>query len=120
MRHKNQNSDYDGRDVNKVFVPITAIVRDHPEPPPAPPRAIDQMLLAPRSVGDHDACVFEVRRALGCIHRFDPNDQEAMPMWDTLKEAAAFRRMTDGMKYFLGAVGVVWYRRERAAAIPPV
>ncbi len=27
-------------------------------------------------------------------------------MWDTIEEAEAFRTMTDGMKYFLGAVGL--------------
>jgi len=41
------------------------------------------------------------------MHRYDPNDKEACPIWDTVQEAKAFRQMTDGMKYFLGAVGVV-------------
>jgi putative ABC transport system permease protein len=45
--------------------------------------------------------------ALGRLHNFDPNDKEACPIWDTVKNAKAFRQMTDGMKYFLGAVGVV-------------
>jgi putative ABC transport system permease protein len=41
------------------------------------------------------------------MHRYDPNDKEACPIWDTVQEAKAFRQMTDGMKYFLGAVGMV-------------
>jgi putative ABC transport system permease protein len=41
------------------------------------------------------------------MHNFDPTDKEACPIWDTVKEAQAFRQMTDGMKYFLGAVGIV-------------
>src|ERR1043166_2495362 len=41
------------------------------------------------------------------MHRYDPTDKEACPIWDTLQEAKAFTKMTDGMKYFLGAVGVV-------------
>jgi putative ABC transport system permease protein len=41
------------------------------------------------------------------LHRFDPNDKEACPIWDTVQEAKAFRQMTDGMKYFLGAVGII-------------
>jgi putative ABC transport system permease protein len=107
MQLKAQNSDYNGRDITKVFVPLRAVLRDIPRPEPAPPRAIDQILLAPSSVEQHDACVFQARRTLARIHRFDVNDKEAAPMWDTFKEAAAFRQMTDGMKYFLGAVGVV-------------
>ena len=39
------------------------------------------------------------------IHAFDPRDEEAATIWDTVEEAKAFRTMTDGMKYFLGAVG---------------
>lgn len=107
MERKEQNSDYNGRDVGKIFVPFTAILRDFPEPPPSPPRVIDQLLAVPRSVDQHDQCLLQVRRALARLHNFDPDDKEAIPVWDTFKEAAAFRNMTDGMKYFLGAVGVV-------------
>jgi putative ABC transport system permease protein len=57
-------------------------------------------------VADHEACKGEVRRALGRLHDFDPSDKEAAGMWDTVEEAKAFRQMTDGMKYFLGAVGI--------------
>jgi putative ABC transport system permease protein len=28
-------------------------------------------------------------------------------MWDTVENAKAFRQMTDGMKYFLGAIGLI-------------
>ena len=41
------------------------------------------------------------------MHHYDPNDKEACPIWDTVKEAQAFKTMTDGMKFFLGAVGIV-------------
>jgi len=44
---------------------------------------------------------------LARLHNYDPADKEACPIWDTIQEAKAFRTMTDGMKYFLGAVGVV-------------
>src|SRR5580765_2095299 len=41
------------------------------------------------------------------MHGYDPNDKEACPSWDTVQEAKAFTTMTDRMKYFLGAVGLV-------------
>ena len=31
MRHKEQNSSYDGEDIRKVFVPFSTILRDMPE-----------------------------------------------------------------------------------------
>ncbi|MBN8733574.1 MAG: ABC transporter permease [Acidobacteria bacterium] len=107
LKRKEQNSDYNGRDVSKIFVPISTVVRDFPQPPPSPPHVIDQLLVVPASVEQHDACEFQVRRGLARLHGFDPNDKEAVPVWDTFKEARAFRGMTDGMKIFLGAVGVV-------------
>ena len=41
------------------------------------------------------------------MHGFDPADEQAAAVWDTVEESRAFRKMTDGMKFFLGAVGVV-------------
>jgi len=65
------------------------------------------LLVTPKSVEQHEACKHEVRVALARMHRYDPNDKEACPIWDTVQEAQAFKAMTDGMKYFLGAVGIV-------------
>src|SRR6204780_486591 len=107
MATKKQDSSYDGWDVNKVFVPFSAMRRDFPDKPPGTPTTFDQLLVTPKSVEQHEACKHEVRVALARMHRYDPNDKEACPIWDTVQEAKAFRQMTDGMKYFLGAVGVV-------------
>lgn len=107
MLTKDQDSSYDGRDINKVFVPFETIMRDFPEPPPTIPHAIDQLLVTPRSLEDHETCKWQIRRALARVHDFDPRDKDAAFIWDTVEDLKAFRRMTDGMKYFLGAVGVV-------------
>jgi putative ABC transport system permease protein len=107
MKAKDQDSSYDGRDISKVFIPFSAMVRDFPEKPPVEPHAIDRLLVSPKSLEEHEACKGQVRRALARLHNFDPGDREAAHIWDTVEDAKAFRQMTDGMKYFLGAVGVV-------------
>ena len=107
MAKKKQDSSYDGWDVNKIFIPFSAMRRDFPDKPPGTPTTFDQLLVTPKSVEQHEACKHEVRVALARMHRYDPNDKEACPIWDTVQEAKAFRQMTDGMKYFLGAVGIV-------------
>ena len=107
MKAKDQDSSYDGFDVNKVYVPFSVMLRDFPNKPPQTPKAIDQLLVTPRSLADHEDCKRQVRRALAQIHHFDPSDKEAASIWDTVEEAQAFATMTDGMKYFLGAVGLV-------------
>jgi len=107
MAKKKQDSSYDGWDVNKVFLPFAAMRRDFPDKPPGTDHTFDQLLVTPRSVNQHEACKHELRTALARMHRYDPNDKEACPIWDTVKEAQAFKTMTDGMKFFLGAVGIV-------------
>ena len=107
MKGKEQDSSYDGQDITKVFIPFTAIVRDFPNRPPAPPDAIDRLIATPKGLENHEACKFQVRRALGRIHHFDPCDEEAAGIWDTVENDKRFRAMTDGIKYFLGAVGII-------------
>lgn len=106
MRHKEQDSSYDGQDISKVFVPFSTVLRDFPNKPPSLPTSVDRLIAVPTDFERHDACKWEVRRALARLHGFDPQDEEAAGIWDTVLEAKAFRQMTDGMKYFLGAVGL--------------
>ena len=107
MAKKKQDSSYDGWDVNKVFLPFAAMRRDFPDKPPGTNSTFDQLLVTPKSVEQHAECKREVRVALARMHHYDPNDKEACPIWDTVQEAQAFKTMTDGMKFFLGAVGIV-------------
>jgi putative ABC transport system permease protein len=107
MQKKKQDSCYDGWDVNKIFVPFAAMRRDFPDKPPGTSSTFDNLLVTPKSVAQHEACKREVRVALARMHHYDPNDKEACPIWDTVREAQAFETMTNGMKYFLGAVGIV-------------
>src|SRR5260370_5203183 len=81
--------------------------RDFPDKPPGTSTTFDQLLVTPKSVEQHEACKHEVRVALARMHRYDPRDKEACPIWDTVQEAHAFQTMTDGMEYFFGAVGIV-------------
>lgn len=106
MRTKKQDSSYDGWDVNKIFVPFTTIQQDIPNKPPATASSIDRLLVTPMSLEKHEDCKHELRVVLGRIHNFDPSDKEAAGIWDTVEDLKAFAKMTDGMKYFLGAVGV--------------
>jgi len=107
MAEKKQDSSYDGWDVRKVFIPFSAMRRDFPDKPPGTAHTFDQLLVTPKSVEQHEACKRELRTALAKMHSYDPNDKEACPIWDTVQEAKAFEQMTNGMKYFLGAVGIV-------------
>jgi putative ABC transport system permease protein len=105
MKAKDQDSSYDGFDVNKIFIPYTAARTDFPLPEPDHEDTLNRMLVTPKSVEQHEACKLELRTTLGDNHQFDPLDKEACGIWDTVDEAKAFTQMTNGMKLFLGAVG---------------
>jgi putative ABC transport system permease protein len=107
MKHKEQDSSYSGRDIQKIFVPYGVMIKDLPNKPPMPPETIDQFIVKAKSLEVHEECVLELKRALAAIHDFDPADKEAIPTWDTVKESRGFASMANGMKYFLGAMGVV-------------
>lgn len=107
MQEKEQDSSYDGKDISKIFIPFSAMIRDFPNKPPSTPHSVDRLLVTPKSVEEHEACKWQVRRALGRMHGFDPHDEEAAHIWDTVENAKAFRQLTDGMKYFLGAIGLI-------------
>ncbi len=106
MKAKEQDNSYDGRDVNKAFVPFPAMLRDFPNKPPQRSDSLDNFIVQPKSLAEHRACESQLRAGLARIHHFDPLDKDAVPMWDTIENAQSFRKMTDGMKGFLGAVGV--------------
>jgi putative ABC transport system permease protein len=106
MKEKDQDSSYDGQDVSKVFVPFATVLRDFPNKPPSKPNSVDRLIVTPTSFEANEDAKREVRRALGQLYGFDPRDTEAAPIWDTVENAKQFRMMTDGMTYFLGAVGL--------------
>ena len=107
MTKKEEDSSYDGRDVSKVFIPLGAMLRDFPMKPPARPDALDRMLVAPPDLSHYAGCKSQVQHALARLKGFDPADEEAFYCWDTVENSRNFAMMTEGMKYFLGAVGIV-------------
>jgi putative ABC transport system permease protein len=106
MKAKNQNSSYDGFDTRKIFIPFNSMKRDFPNKPPAPEHSVDRLLVAPWSLETHRDCVKQLRRSLARLHDFDPRDEEAASIWDTVKGAEANRMIILGMEMFMGAVGI--------------
>src|SRR2546428_2536474 len=63
MKHKEQDSSYDGQDIAKVFVPFATVLRDFPNKPPARPDSVDRLLAVPKSLEQHEACKGQGRHA---------------------------------------------------------
>ena len=123
IRKKDQDSNYNGPDNNKIFVPFATMMRDLPHTG-ATPGEISDIVVAPkpfvvdelpgvldRRTGRIDDIQWpleqNVRAVLARHHGFDPADREAISMWDTSLQTLMFGRMIDRMKDFFTIVGLV-------------
>jgi putative ABC transport system permease protein len=123
IRKKTQDSNYSGPDNNKIFVPFAAMARDMPRRD-ADPGVVSDIIVAPqdwvvaglprvldertRRIEDIDwPLERNVRAILARRHGFDPDDKDAIAMWDTSMQTLMFDRMIGHMKQFFTIVGVV-------------
>ncbi len=123
IRKKEQDSNYNGPDNNKIFVPFAPMMQDMPRKD-APPGSLSDIVVAPKPfvVDDLPRVLNErtgriedirwpletnVRDVLARRHGFDPADNQAVTMWDTSLETLMFGRMISRMKDFFTIVGMV-------------
>jgi putative ABC transport system permease protein len=123
IRKKKQDSNYSGPDNNKIFVPFAAMLRDMPRPDVAP-GALSDIIVAPNErvvealpatldartgrIEDIDwPLQRNIRALLARRHGFDPDDRQAVALWDTSLQTLMFGRMISHMKLFFTIVGVV-------------
>jgi len=123
IRHKDQDSNYSGPDNDKVFVPFAAMAKDFPQPD-GEPGAVSNIIIAPHqwvidmlprqlaertgAIRDIDwALRRDVRVTLARRKGFDPEDREAIWVWDTSVNSLMFGRMVDTMRDFFTTVGFI-------------
>ena len=123
IRKKEQDSNYSGPDNDKVFVPFAAMARDFPRVD-VPAGTLSQIIVAPRSrvvdglegvldartgrISDIDwPLERDVRRVLARRHGFNPDDRDALSVWDTSLESLMFGRMIGTMRDFFWTVGLI-------------
>ena len=123
IRKKNQDSNYSGPDNNKIFVPFATMARDMPRKD-ADNGVLSDIIVTPKDwVVDRMPDVLDARTGriqditwplekdlrtiLARRHGFDPDDKDAVTMWDTSLQTMMFGRMIDHMKVFFTIVGVV-------------
>jgi putative ABC transport system permease protein len=123
IRKKTQDSNYSGPDNNKIFVPFAAMARDMPRRD-ADPGVVSDIIVSPQDwvvaglprvldertgrIEDIDwPLIRNVRAILARRHGFDPEDQDAVTMWDTSLQTLMFDRMIGHLQMFFTIVGVV-------------
>ena len=108
MAAKDQNSSYDGWDNNKVLIPATTLRRDTPSSRHVYSGSrVNMIIYRPASLAEWDIAQRQVRAVLAKIHNFDPRDESAAPMWDTVEGAELTDKVWTSMEIFLAAIALV-------------
>jgi len=125
IRQKFQDSNYTGRDEQRLFVPYEAMRRDFPMTGPFDtPDSVSAIIVTPQPWvmdavrvelgGGAPSGVFgktladrRIREVLGPIHGFESNDREALSLWNTAIEAVMINTMIQSMKDFFLSVSLI-------------
>ena len=111
LQEKKQNSNYNGPDNDYLFAPYSAVSRDFP--PPEKEGAgitrgyLDDIVFEVQNPEQHEAAVMQVRRAIGRVRHFDPMDQDALFIWDTMDGAKQLARIFAVVTLFFGCVAIM-------------
>ncbi|NOZ78450.1 MAG: ABC transporter permease [Acidobacteria bacterium] len=101
MQHKIQMGSYGPPDENHAVVPITTFAAQQSRR-----RLNDIVLKVTRPERMADA-VGRLRHALAAKYRFDPSDEQAISVWNTVKNSEIMRNITLGIQLFLGLMGAL-------------
>ncbi len=108
MSEKSQNSSYDGWDNEKILTPESSLRRDFPPLwPDYRTGRIGAIIYRPASAAEWRDAARQVRTVLARRHGFDPTDEEATPMWDTVEDAELFDKAFNGIEIFLAMISIV-------------
>jgi len=99
MQKKDQDSSYGGRDRDKAFIPDTTYKGLFSE------RYVDNFIFQARAPSLVPAVTRKVYEVLGRRLRFDPNDKEAVGMWDTTEGEKFLATFFLTFRAFLGVIG---------------
>lgn len=100
LQAKDQNSSYNARDVDKVFVASSTYEVTFGEKYP------DNFVYQIENSLDYKRVQKKAFAALGARYQFDPTDEEALWLWDTNENEEEMKPFFDGFKMFLGIVGI--------------
>ena len=99
MKRKEQDSNYSGRDQDKVFVAASTFRALTGQ------RHLGNFIFKATTAARTEALVKDVLRILAGKHRFDPEDKEALGIWNTTEAFQFLEAFMLGFQLFLGIVG---------------
>lgn len=99
MQGKIQTSMNNGPDKRRAIIPYTTFKTRYGR------KYINSLVIRPKDPTKQEIVKREVFRVLGRKHKFDPKDERALSIWDTIEADKIGRKISFGMAIFLGSVG---------------
>ena len=101
MQDKFQTSMSNGPDTRRVVIPYTTFHTIWPN------RNVWYIAVRPRNIFEHKYVEKRIYEVLGTKYRFDPGDERALRVWNSIEGEQEFLKVFTGIKIFLGAVGAM-------------
>ncbi|MCJ7578012.1 MAG: ABC transporter permease [candidate division Zixibacteria bacterium] len=99
MKKKSQDSNYSGRDENKALVSASTFAAMYGD------KYVDNIIFKPRDPRQSELVKKRVYQVLGAKHKFDPEDKEALMMWDTSEFQKFLTYFFLAFRAFLAIIG---------------
>ena len=99
LQKKSQDSNYSGRDENKAFISAATFAAMYGD------RYVDDIIFKPNDPRQSELVKKKVYQVLGAKHKFDPEDKEALMMWDTSEFQKFLTYFFLAFRVFLAIIG---------------
>lgn len=99
MEKKIQMGTYGGPDTNGTVIPITTFRAQFGE------RPLENIVIKPEDPAQMKTAIRRAREALAGKYKFDPADEPAVGVWDTVETGKVMRNIMIGIQIFLGVIG---------------
>ena len=101
MTHKMQNNSYGGMDEDHAVIPLRTFWAQYGRD------RLSNIVIKPEDPDQMDQAVAELRAVLAAKYGFDPEDDRALGLWDTVEGDKIFDKMMLGIRIFLGIIGAL-------------
>jgi len=99
MKKKQQDSSYQARDKDRIFIPATTFESVFGD------RYVGRIIYSPRDPARSPEVSRDIYEVLGRRYRFDARDKDALSVWDTNEMMKMFTYLFLGFNVFLAVVG---------------
>jgi putative ABC transport system permease protein len=90
---------YGGPDAQGTTIPITTFKAQFGGD------RLENMVIKPADPAQMKTAIRQVREVMAAKYKFDPTDEPALGVWDTVESGKVMRNVTLGIQIFLGIIG---------------